>query len=51
MTVARHFSGQSTNPAMDKQTLVAVAQEQLRRKNYEDFGNVLNSLHYLDKTK
>ena len=51
MTVARYFSNQGQQPGMDAQKLVAIAQEQLRKRNYESFNNLLESLQHQDRTK
>eukprot|EP00745_Piridium_sociabile_P001304 TRINITY_DN107989_c0_g1_i1.p1 TRINITY_DN107989_c0_g1~~TRINITY_DN107989_c0_g1_i1.p1 ORF type:complete len:748 (+),score=228.62 TRINITY_DN107989_c0_g1_i1:111-2354(+) len=51
MTVARHFSSQNQMEGMDGQKLVAVAQEQLRKRNYESFNSLLDSLQHQDKSK
>lgn len=51
MTVARYFSNQGQQAGMDAQKLVAIAQEQLRKRNYESFNNLLESLQHQDRTK
>ena len=51
MTVARYFSNQGQQGGLDAQKLVAIAQEQLRKRNYESFNNLLESLQHQDRTK
>nr|KAG5693048.1 hypothetical protein BaRGS_028808 [Batillaria attramentaria] len=51
MTLARYFSAQSQEAGLDSTKLMAIAQEQLRKRNYESFNNLLDSLVHQDKSK
>lgn len=51
MTVARHYSQRTQEDAIDSQKLVAIVQEQLRKRNYEGFGKLLEDCMQNDKDK
>jgi len=51
MSVARYFSNQPQQAGMDLQKLQAIAQEQLRKRNYESFNNLFESLQHQDRNK
>jgi len=51
MCVARHFAAGGQAGGMDSGKLVAIAQEQLRKRNYESFNNLLETLQHQDRTK
>ncbi|XP_071085309.1 EF-hand domain-containing family member C2-like isoform X2 [Haliotis cracherodii] len=51
MTVARYYSEQRAEDAMDQMRLVAITQEQLRKRNFEGFGTLVQSFLHTDKEK
>lgn len=51
MTVARHYSQRTQEDAIDSNKLVAIVQEQLRKRNYEGFGKLLEDCMQNDKGK
>lgn len=51
MTVARHYSQRTQEDAIDSQKLVAIVQEQLRKRNYEGFGKLLEDCMQNDTDK
>ncbi|XP_050405661.2 EF-hand domain-containing family member C2 [Patella vulgata] len=51
MTIARYYSDRSGDNSIDAAKLMVVAQEQLRKRNYEDFAKLLDALQYEDKDK
>ncbi|KAK7090027.1 EF-hand domain-containing family member C2-like isoform X2 [Littorina saxatilis] len=51
MCVARHFASGGQQGGMDAQKLVAIAQEQLRKRNYESFNNLLETMQHQDRAK
>ncbi|XP_046566308.1 EF-hand domain-containing family member C2-like isoform X2 [Haliotis rubra] len=51
MTVARYYSEQRPEDAMDHLKLVAIIQEQLRKRNFEGFGTLVQSFLHADKEK
>ncbi|XP_028655593.1 EF-hand domain-containing family member C2 [Erpetoichthys calabaricus] len=50
MTVGRHYSSRE-QPEIDMKILLTMAQEQLRRKSFEDFPRLLNYFIHKDKTR
>ncbi|KAJ8310194.1 hypothetical protein KUTeg_012059 [Tegillarca granosa] len=51
MTVARHYSERSPDDNIDSRKLVAIVQEQLRKRNYEGFGKLMEGCMQNDKSK
>ena len=51
MTVARHYSERTAADAVDSRKLVAIVQEQLRKRNYEGFGKLLEDCMQNDQAK
>lgn len=51
MSLARHFSTNPQSKELDMLKLQALAQEQLRKRNYESFSNVMQSLQQQDRSK
>ena len=51
MSLARMYCTRTGEDAMDTRKLVAIAQEQLRKRNFEGFGKLLEAFSQEDKTK
>lgn len=51
MSLARMYSERSGEDAMDTRKLLAIAQEQLRKRNYEGFAKLIESFQQADKDK
>ena len=51
LCVARHFAAGGAAGGMDAGKLVAIAQEQLRKRNYESFNNLLETLQHQDRSR
>ncbi|KAK3094621.1 hypothetical protein FSP39_004130 [Pinctada imbricata] len=51
MTVARYYSERTAEDAVDSRKLVAIVQEQLRKRNYEGFGKLLEDCMQNDQAK
>jgi len=51
MTLARFFSEQTAEDAIDARNLIAITQEQLRKRNYEGFAKLVEDCMQNDKDK
>lgn len=51
MTLARMYCSRSGEEKMDTRKLVAIAQEMLRKRNFEGFGKLLEACSQEDRTK
>ncbi|XP_053404745.1 EF-hand domain-containing family member C2-like [Mercenaria mercenaria] len=51
MTLARMYSERSAEDGMDTRKLLAIAQEQLRKRNYEGFAKLIESFQQADREK
>lgn len=49
MTVARQFSDKRNDVVLDTEKLMAIMQEELRRRNFEGFGTLAAAFRHLDK--
>ena len=51
MSIARMYCQRSAEDTLDSRKLVAIAQEQLRKRNFEGFGKLLEAFSQEDKAK
>ena len=51
MALARMYCERSEEDKIDSRKLIAIAQEQLRKRNFEGFGKLLEACSQEDKTK
>jgi hypothetical protein len=51
MTLARHFSSGPQSPELDFVKMRAIAQEQLRKRNFESFSVLAECMMQQDKKK
>ncbi|XP_052782437.1 EF-hand domain-containing family member C2-like [Mya arenaria] len=51
MALARMYAERSSDDGVDARKLVAIAQEQLRKRNYEGFAKLIESFQQADKEK
>ena len=49
MTVARQYSDRPNDIVLDTEKLMAIMQEELRKRNFEGFGTLAAAFRHLDK--
>ena len=49
MTVARQYSDNRNDVVLDTDKLMAIMQEELRKRNFEGFGTLAAAFRHLDK--